>query len=156
MMRLCLEYAGYALAIFADSAGHGAQEIFLNRHANDAGMKAQKEEFKISNIREIISTFDPGLSIIFKALYDRTIDFGGHPNPLATLNAAKFEKPQEHVSGGIAALALTVEDLPLRHAMKTTAQVGSTALYIFQHILKAKFELLGIRAEMDALRREHL
>jgi hypothetical protein len=156
MMRLCLEYAGYALAIFADPTGSGAQEIYLNRHVDDASMKAQKEEFKISNIREIISTFDPGLSRIFKTLYDRTIDFGGHPNPLATLNAAKLEKPQENVSGGIVALALTIEDLPLRHAMKTTAQVGSTALYIFQHIFKAKFELLGIRTEMDALRREQL
>ena len=30
------------------------------------------------------------------------------------------------------------------------------ALYIFQRIFKAKFEILGIRAEMDPLRREKL
>jgi len=40
--------------------------------------------------------------------------------------------------------------------MKNVAQVGLTALFIFQHIFKAKFELLGIREEMDKLRSEDL
>jgi len=41
-------------------------------------------------------------------------------------------------------------------AMKSTAQVGLTALFIFQHIFKAKFEPLGIREEIDRLRGENL
>jgi predicted AlkP superfamily phosphohydrolase/phosphomutase len=53
----------------------------------------------------------------------------------------------------ITTLALTGDALPLMFAMKNAAQVGLTSLYIFQHMFKAKFELLGIRAEMDALRR---
>jgi hypothetical protein len=44
----------------------------------------------------------------------------------------------------------------LQHAMKSVAQVGLAALFIFQHIFKAKFELLGIKAEMNRLRRENL
>jgi hypothetical protein len=52
--------------------------------------------------------------------------------------------------------AMTTDIKVLLHAMKSAAQVGLTALFIFQHIFKAKFELLGIRAEMDALRQEHL
>ena len=36
------------------------------------------------------------------------------------------------------------------------AQVGLTALFIFRHIFKAKFEVLGIREEMDKLRSENL
>ena len=154
MMRLCLEYAGYAITIFATAPS--AQEIFLNRHVDDDSMKAQKKEFKISNIRATIDDFDPALSRMFKTLYDRTIDFGAHPNPYAALNMMKIENPEPNVSGGFVMLALTTEVLPLQHAMKNTAQVGLTALFIFQHIFKAKFELLGIRAEMDALRRDHL
>lgn len=38
-------------------------------------------------------------------------------------------------------------------ALNSTAQVGLTMLYIFQHALKAKFELLGIRAEIEAIRK---
>jgi hypothetical protein len=33
-------------------------------------------------------------------------------------------------------------------------QVGLAALFIFQHVFKAKFELLGIKAEMNRLRCE--
>jgi hypothetical protein len=40
--------------------------------------------------------------------------------------------------------------------MKSVAQVGLMALFIFQHIFKAKFELLGINVEMNALRNENL
>jgi len=39
--------------------------------------------------------------------------------------------------------------------MKSVAQVGLAALFIFQHVFKAKFELLGIKAEMNRLRREN-
>jgi hypothetical protein len=34
----------------------------------------------------------------------------------------------------------------------STGQVGLTALCIFQHVFKAKFELLGIRQEIDAIK----
>jgi hypothetical protein len=40
----------------------------------------------------------------------------------------------------------------LKHAMKSVAQVGLTALLIFQHIFKAKFDLLGVCAEIEALK----
>jgi len=52
--------------------------------------------------------------------------------------------------------ALSLEPKVLSHAMKSVAQIGLTALFIFQHIFKAKFELLGINAEMNALRNENL
>ena len=116
-------------------------------------MKAQKQEFRIRNICEIIAQFDSTLAEMFKKFYDRTIDLGAHPNPVGILNMAKLEKPQGDASGGIAALALTTEEFPLRHAMQNTAQMGLTALLIFQHIFKAKFESLGIHTEIETLRK---
>ena len=64
--------------------------------------------------------------------------------------------PESPVDQSFTALALSADKQVLLHAMKSTAQVGLTALFIFQHIFKAKFELLGIREEMDKLRSEHL
>jgi len=46
-------------------------------------------------------------------------------------------------------------DIGCRHRLQALC-VGLTALFIFQHIFKAKFELLDIREEMDKLRSEHL
>jgi hypothetical protein len=63
---------------------------------------------------------------------------------------------REGSNSTITTFALSTEPKALLHAMKNVAQVGLTALFIFQHIFKAKFELLGINAEMNALRNENL
>jgi hypothetical protein len=155
MARSCLEYAGYALAIFADlrlEDTPSREEVFVNRNVDDVSLKAQQAEFTVSNIRGTIAAFDAKLAENFKLLYDRSIDYGGHPNPYGLLSGMKMEKQDEQLTS-ITTLALTGDALPLMFAMKNAAQVGLTSLYIFQHMFKAKFELLGIRAEMDALRR---
>jgi hypothetical protein len=150
MLRSCLEYAAYALAIFKDPS---LQEVFMSRHVSVEGMNAQKDKFRISEVKKVIVGFDPKLAELFQVFYDRSIDFGGHPNPHATMSAV--ELGQEGSDGTILTLALSTEPKVLLHAMKSVAQVGLTTLFIFQHIFKAKFELLGINAEMNALRSEN-
>ena len=76
-------------------------------------------------------------------------------SPNGMLPAMNLDKEGDKLTT-ITTLALTVEPIFLQFAMKSTAQVGLTSLYIFEQIFKAKFELLGIRAEMDALRRAGL
>jgi len=125
----------------------------MSRHVSTAGMKAQKEKFRISEIKKVIASFDSKLADVFQDLYGRSIDFGGHPNPNATMSTVEMPDP---ASMSFTTLALSTDDKVLRHAMKSVAQVGLTALFIFQHVFTAKFELLGIRAEMDKLRRENL
>ena len=147
MMRSVLEYAGYCLVIFESPS---LQEVFMNRHQSDAEMKAQKEAFKISAVRTSIARFDAKLAEIFDEMYQRAIDFGGHPNPHATFSAMQMDD-HDGITG-ITALALSNDPAALAHAMKSAAQVGLTALHIFQHVFKEKFELLGIRAEIDALK----
>ncbi len=148
MMRSCLEYAGYALAIFNEP---GLENVFTNRHVSSADMQAQKQSFRISEIKKVIEAFDPKLADLFQIFYDRSIDFGGHPNPHAT-----FSTMEVLSDSSFTALALVTDPDILQHAMKSVAQVGLTALFIFQHIFYAKFELLGIRAEMDRLRLQNL
>jgi hypothetical protein len=151
MLRSCLEYAGYALAIFNEP---DLQVVFMSRHVSDDGMKAQKEKFRMSEIRQVIASFDAKLAELFQLFYERSIDFGGHPNPHATMSAVQIG--HEGSDSTITTFALSTEPKVLSHAMKSVAQVGLTALFIFQHIFKAKFELLGINAEMNALRNENL
>jgi hypothetical protein len=84
MTRSCLEYAGYALAIFADQHLEGVptrEEVFVNRNVDDESLKAQKAEFQVGGIRAVILNYDQKLAANFKLLYDRSIEYGGHPNP---------------------------------------------------------------------------
>jgi hypothetical protein len=152
MMRSCLEYAGYALAIFNKP---NLEQVFASRHVSTAEMQAQKTAFRISEVKKVIETFDDRLAALFALFYERAIDFGGHPNPHATFSTIELAAdPNQDKS--FTAFAMVTDPTILMHAMKSTAQVGLTALFIFQHIFKAKFELLGIRAEMDRLRHENL
>ena len=67
-----------------------------------------------------------------------------------------FQMPESPIDQSFTALALSTNRQFLLFAMKNAAQVGLTALFIFQHIFRAKFELLGIREEMEKLRSENL
>jgi hypothetical protein len=149
MMRSCLEYAGYALIIFETPT---LEPVFMNRHQGDAEMIIHKKKFNASEVRATITRFDSKLAEIFNLFYQRTIDFGGHPNPNATFSALKMDDAVDGKSTSFTAIALSSDTDAVLHAMKSVAQVGLTVLYIFQHIFKAKFELLGIRAEIDALK----
>jgi hypothetical protein len=147
MARSVLEYAGYAAVIHGTPA---LEAVFINRHQSAAEMKAQKEAFKISQVRARIAALDAKLAEIFDEMYQRAIDFGGHPNPHGTFSAMALD--EKDGTSGITTLAFTVDQAAVEHALKSVAQAGLAALYIFQHVFKEKFELLGIRAAIDALR----
>jgi len=147
MLRSALEYAGYCLTTYKTPA---LTEVFIGRHKGKDEMKAQKEAFKIGAIRAAIGRYDAKLSGCFDELYQRSIDFGGHPNPHASFSAMLLDERDNQT--GMTILAISNDPKNLAHALKSTAQVGLTALHILQHVFKPRFELLGIRAEMDALK----
>jgi hypothetical protein len=153
MMRSCLEYAGYALLIFIDPH---LEEVFLNRHVDNASKKTQRGKFEIPNVIRKIAGFYQRLSDIFKDMYDRSIDFGAHPNPNGMLGAMNIIKDSDEQMTGMSTVALA-EDLKVTEfAIHKVAQVGLTSLCIFQHMFTEKFEMLGIRAELDALKQTGL
>jgi hypothetical protein len=150
MIRSCLEYAGYTLAI---SEKPRLESVWMGRNMTPEGMKAQKTAFKISEVRAAITRHDALLADIFNENYERAIDFGGHPNPHATMSTITM--------GGTEAEFFSVEALSsdsrvLMHALKSTAQAGLTALHIVKFVYPAEFEQHGVIQEMDALAKENL
>jgi hypothetical protein len=148
MLRSVLEYAGYCLTIHERPA---LESVFISRHIGASEMKAQKEAFKIAAVRTAVGRYDAKLAELFDDLYQRSIDFGGHPNPHGSFSALVFDERGDQT--GMTTLAISSDPKNLAHALKSTAQVGLTALHILQHVFKAKFELLGIRQDMDVLKK---
>ena len=154
LMRSCLEYAGYATLIFSDPR---LEEVFLNRHADEASKNTQRRTFgNIDQISKAIAGFDQKLSEIFKDMYDRSIDFGGHPNPHAMIGLMNINKDDDEQLTSISTFALAVHPKVIEFAMHKVAQVGLTSLCIFENMFKEKFELLGIWAKIDALKESGL
>jgi|GEM_PF-2318902 len=131
MMRSCLEYAGYALLMSADPS---LEDVFLRRHFDAGAMKDQKQKFQIREIKAVIGRFDPKVAEIFQEFNDRSINFGAHPNPSGVLSAVQRKRSDDGIT--LLNLALSADEKMLLHAMKCTAQVGLTSLFIFQHIFK--------------------
>jgi len=149
LMRSCLEYAGYAILIFTNPR---LEEVFLNRHADKASKNAQRRTFEISTITKAIAGFDQKLSNIFSDMYDRSIDFGGHPNPHAMIGSMNINKDDDEQLTSMSTFALAVNPKVIEFSMHKVAQVGLTSLCIFEHMFTHQFEVAGIRSEMDALK----
>jgi hypothetical protein len=147
MLRSVLEYAGYALLIHDNAA---LQDVWLGRHVSPTGKRSQKDAFRISEVKTAVKNHDARLAEIFDENYERAVDFGGHPNPHASFSAMHLEEVEGQTA--LTALAISNDVTVVQHGLKSTAQIGLTALHIFQHAFTAKFELLGIREVMEGLR----
>lgn len=147
MLRSVLEYAGYCLAIYEKPM---LQNVFLDRHNGETKMKAQKLAFQIGTVRTAIGRHDAALADTFDQLYRRTIDFGGHPNPYGSVSTTVFDEREGETTMKILAFS---DDPPIvKFGLMSTAQAGLTALGILRHVFKEKFDLLGIRQEIDVLK----
>ena len=136
--KSCLEYAGY-LTIFNKPE---LEAIFTNRHVSAADIHAQKEAFRISEIRNVIESFDSQLAKIFNELYQRSIDFGGHPNPCGTFSAVKIE------NSGPPILSMTafMTDPPiLQHARRALHRSALRPFLSFNIYLKQSSSCLVLK-----------
>jgi len=147
-MRICLENAAYALHIHKNPS---LAETWLRRHDNAIALKTVRDEFTVARLRATIAKANRHLATVFGELYDRTIDFGAHPNEKAvTSNLSVKGSGHERV---YQQSYLHGDGLLLDNALKTAAQTGVRALEVLQEAFGPRFELLGVRAELLKLRR---
>lgn len=149
ILRSCLENALYALHIKKNPT---SSEIWLRRHDDENGLKVTRNEFTYRNIMETLAKTDSSLHSTAKLLYERTIDFGAHPNERAITSSLRVEETESRIK--YKQLYLTADNLHLSHSLKSTAQVALCALYIFRHIFKERFDIIGITPIMDKYRSE--
>ena len=125
----------------------GLDEVWLRRHDDDSSLKKTKGEFKFSKVIQTLESEDKKNADVARYLYERTIDFGAHPNERAVTANLSIE----NVNGGkkLQQTYLAVGTLTQRHSMKTTAQVGLCSLYTFRLIFRERFDILGLTALMD-------
>lgn len=147
-IRICLEYAGYALHLYKNP---NLVDVWVDRHENPKSMKLVKKEFQISSIKATIRGFDRHGEKVFDKLYNDAIDFGGHPNERSVTSNLIISN---HDQGkAFEQIYLHGDGISLDYGFKSLAQTGVCVLEIFQNIFKARFELLGVRSELLDLRK---
>jgi hypothetical protein len=151
VLRNCLEYALYAFYIgkYPES-----EDVWIKRHESEESMKLMKKVFQIVNLRKTLKTFDSSLCNSLNHLYDRCIDYGGHPNEKGVISSMRIIEGETRTE--LKQIYLFGEDSPqFLLGLKTTAQVGICALYVFRLIFKERFDILGLSEDIGRLAAEN-
>jgi hypothetical protein len=146
ILRSVLEHAGYALAIHETPTLKG---VFANRHDGAAELAASKREFTIKAVREAIARHDTKLAQLYADFYQRTIDFGGHPNPIGIYSSTDFSS--RNGRNTMKTSALSDDPLLIESSLKSTAQVGLAALHVLEKAFTERFRTFGITHKMLVL-----
>jgi hypothetical protein len=147
-LRAVLERAGYGLLIGKKPA---LGQVWLDRHKDDAGMKASKREFGLGTILDCLKPLDGAGAKRFEDFYQVTIDFGGHPNERAVTGNLQIRETEHRKE--FLQVYMHADGVALDHGLKATAQVGVCALETMQNLYGPRYELLGVRAAILDLRR---
>lgn len=148
LCRVALESAAYAAHI------HNNEElgvVWLNRHKNNTSKQEQRNLFNPAAVVASVKKSNQHAAERFQKLYQRTIDFGAHPNEMAVTTNLKITKGEGKTE--FLSIYAHGDGVPLEHALKTAAESGLVALEILQIVFKARFELLGVNAELLKIRR---
>lgn len=150
LCRVMLEYAAYAVHIHFHSDVR-LEEVWLDRHKSPASMETQRNAFWHRKVLASVKAANVHVGQRFEDLYQRTIDFGGHPNEKSvTSNLKMVEEPGKRT---MLSIIQHGDGIELDHALKTVAQCGLVSLEMLQVVFNARFEILGINAAMLKLRK---
>ena len=144
MIRACLEYAGYGLHM---DRNHALVGTFLRRGDSQDAKNAVRRSFHITQVRQTIENANQDVGQVFHWLYENSIDLGAHPNELSLLGSLELGAP-----GSVRSKYFHADGTALDLALKSSAQTGVCALDVLREVFKQRFALLGVSADLDALR----
>ena len=147
VLRGCIEAAIYGLYLSRNKKSH---ETWLNRHTSEECLKRVKEEFRIGKLFNFLESVDPTIYKTAKLLYERTIDYGAHPNELALTSLLKRSDEGDVVKFNLN--YLSGDSSAFRLSIKTTAEVGLCSLYIFKNVYNDRFKILGVTDKLEKLK----
>lgn len=147
VLRSCIENGLYGLYL---SKNPNSRETWLRRHDNDSTKKRVRKEFKVGTLLKLFSSIDSKEGQIANTLYERTIDYGAHPNELALMQTLHIKKDPDNIKFGV---SYTEDDSnKFQFALKTTAQIGVCVLGIYRFIYKERSDLIGLTDSLEVLR----
>jgi hypothetical protein len=147
VMRGCLESSLYGLYFNRQPETF---DIWLRRHDDEEHRRRVKTEFTVRRLKDCLERIDPATSAVAARLYEKTIDFGGHPNVAALATAFRTTRAEGRRQFKV--IYLTMDTEIIRGTLKSVTQTGVCSLLIFRNIFPERFDLLGITDTFRELR----
>lgn len=140
LQRSCLENAGYAKLISQDT---DLARIWLQR---DEDPRKVRSTFTNGRVREAIEKDDKQVAAIYQQLYERSVDFGAHPNEKGVLGNVV---PGSIDTGNLQFFLLGGDSNTLKLGLKSCGQTGICSLRIFNHIFREQFAKVGFNEKIE-------
>src|SRR5688572_22243107 len=90
------DLVGPFFSLQAHAAYRASASLAMSTQSSPTSRQKMKKEFTIGNLKKVIEAVDPDTGSIWSKLYERTIDYGAHPNPSALISALR---KKEHDKG---------------------------------------------------------
>jgi hypothetical protein len=145
-MRQCLENALYCVYINRRPA---SLETWIKRDVDEAAKQKMRSEFTIANLKKTLMEVDPDTCKLWSRMYEKTIDFGAHPNPAALVSALKMHETDKSMRFEVS--YLTKETKVIRGTMKSVAQTGVCSLLVIRNVFPKRFDELGMTKSLQNL-----
>src|SRR5262245_43019577 len=123
--------------------------VWWDRDVDGDSLKKARKQFTGGRVVNAIKKVEPQLGEIYATLYERTIQYGGHPNEKTVSQSLRLDTKPGRVA--IDQLYLQGDGLILDHWIRSANQIGICVMKIFDHVHRERFEGLGVRSRMDAL-----
>ncbi len=150
VLRGCLENALYGLFLHVNP---DLGPVWLNRHEDETSKQRVRDEFRIGRMLDLLEARDAMTGSVARTLYDRTIDYGAHPNEMALLTVLGRTENAGSVTFDVRYLSdASTQALPL--CLKTNAQVGVCSLRVFRLVIPERFTILSLSDDLDAASRD--
>jgi len=146
LMRGCLESSMYALYL---NKKPEAMKVWVARNDSEEAKKLCRSEFQWSKVLACLQAIDAATGERVARAYNKTIDFGAHPNIASVVAMSSVSKGKDGMR--IEQAYLTEDPETIRGAMKSAAQVGVCALLVLRHVFSERFDLLGLTAKLPDL-----
>lgn len=152
LLRNCLEQSGYAFYVGRD---YGRWKRWMDRHEPRSKTQQDKwrEEFSHGKVVSAIAAADTKVGQTYKELYERTIDYGAHPNQMGDTMGSSVEET-EGEGLRLWTIYLHEDGLLLEYSLRSAAQVGLCALLIAQLIYPARMQATGVKFDLEDLAKQ--
>jgi hypothetical protein len=146
VLRLSLEFAGCACLLNEKPA---LTPVWWDRDVDQKSRKRARKEFTAGAIIRAVKRLDQSLGEIYEMLYDLTIQFGAHPNEKTVTQSLHLdEAPTQTI---LEQVYLQADGLVLDHWIRTSNQIGSCVLKVFEHLHHERFKNLNVRSRIETL-----
>ena len=147
VQRSCAETSAYALVLARDDQ---ALDKWMARTDSDDTKKEARNSFIHSKIIKIIRKDDVDLEKTYDTIYQRSIDFGAHPNSSGIFTSTEIERKDGNTH--IKQAGLHGPGTQFTLGLKSTSQVGVFLIRICELIWPERVQLLSLYDELWALR----